>query len=225
MEHDNPLNPLPPVILALVVVMILIEAALSLGSFGLVGGQRSVGWRIAAVEDWSFVPAVSDYVIGQGRLSLDLLKRFVTYPFVHGGFTHGAFAVVILLAMGKFVGEVLSDISLAVLFFACTIFGALVYGLVSPGNAPLYGAYPPAYGMIGAFSYIMWLSLKRMGENQLMAFRLIGVLFAIQLFWAIFFGGNPTWIADLAGFLVGFALAPVLAPGGLQALRDRLRQR
>ena len=42
---ESPLNPLPPVIIALFVVIVGVEAAFSLGARGLVGGPEAVGWR------------------------------------------------------------------------------------------------------------------------------------------------------------------------------------
>ena len=225
MRSDNPLNPLPPVVVAVVVVMILVEAALGLSARGLIGGAQGIGWRIAAIEDYAFAPTVSELLFERGIRSLDLFKRFVTYPFVHGGFTHAAFGVVLLLALGKFVGEVVGSAGFLLLFLAGTVFGALVYGAATAGNMPLYGAYPPAYGMIGAFTYLAWLRARQMGESQLAAFRLIGVLLGLQLAYSMLFGNNPHWVADVAGFVAGFALAPVVAPGGWAALLARLRQR
>lgn len=225
MQDASPFNPIPPVILALVLLMAGVELTLNLAENGLVGGPRGVGWRLAAIEDWGFAPRVLDFVLDQGVWAVDLLKRFVTYPFVHGSFTHAAFAVVITLAMGKYAGEVMDGFALGLVFFACAIMGALVFGAVTAANVPLYGAYPPAYGLIGAFSYILWTRLGRLGENQLLAFRLIAFLFALQLVFALLFGANPTWTADVTGFVTGFALSPLLVPGGWQALRARLRRR
>jgi hypothetical protein len=63
------------------------------------------------------------------------------------------------------------------------------------------------------------------GENRLGAFRLIGVLLALQLVFGALFGSNPQWVGDVAGFLAGGATAVLAAPGGLAALRARMRAR
>lgn len=225
MSSENPLNPLPPVVIAIAVGMITVEAALEMSASGLIGGRQGIGWRIAALEQYAFAPAVSELLFERGIWSLDLLKRFVTYPFVHGGFTHAAFGVVLLLALGKYVGEIIGSLAVLLIFILASIFGALVYGAVTVENVPLYGAYPPAYGMIGAFTYLTWLRARHMGQSQLAAFRLIGILLGLQLAYSILFGSNPQWRADVAGFVAGFALAPLLAPGGWMALLMRLRQR
>ena len=109
------------------------------------------------------------------------------------------------------------------LFFFSCIIGALFYGLVAPGQPYLYGAFPGVYGLIGGFTYLMWLKLGEMGERQYRAFTLIGFLLAIQLVFGVLFGGNGWWLADLAGFSGGFVVSFVLSPGGFAKLRSKIR--
>ena len=90
---------------------------------------------------------------------------------------------------------------------------------------PLVGAFPGVYGLIGGFTYILWMQMGQKGQNQWMAFRLIGFLLVLQLAFGLLFGGSPSWIADLTGFATGFLLCIVIAPGGWRALLDRLRDR
>ena len=63
------------------------------------------------------------------------------------------------------------------------------------------------------------------GENQYRAFTLIGLLLAIQLVFGALFGSSNDWVAEVSGFAVGFAISPLLAPGGFRRVLDRLRQR
>ena len=46
---------------------------------------------------------------------------------------------------------------------------------------------------------------------------------ALQLVFALLFGGSPTWVADVAGFAAGFVVSVPASPGGLARLRARLR--
>ncbi|MEJ6479014.1 MAG: rhomboid family intramembrane serine protease [Octadecabacter sp.] len=225
MSSENPFNAIPPIILALVVVVIGVEAVLSLADQGWLGGRTGIGWRPAAIQDYGMAPRVVEVIVDQGNYSFDLLKRFVTYPFVHGSFTHALWGTVLLLALGKYVGEVFHPAAVIILFLACTIGGALIYGLTSPRNVGLIGVFVPVYGLIGAYTYLMWLTLGRMGENQLRAFSLIVVLLGIMLVYGMLFGSSPTWIAEIAGFVIGLVLAPILSPGGWRAFVVRLRQR
>ena len=70
----------------------------------------------------------------------------------------------------------------------------------------------------------MWLRLGQMGERQVRAFTLIGFLLAIQLVFGLMYGAGSGWVADVSGFVVGFALSFVLVPGGFRKILERLRQ-
>ncbi len=218
----SPVNPVPPIVLALVLAVAAIEVALSLGGQGLVGGPGAVGWRVSLIERFAVSPAVLDYAV---RWEVGLWTRFVSYAFVHGSVTHALFAGAMLLALGKFVGEGMGQARTLAVFLAATVMGALLFALTAGERQPLYGAYPGIYGLIGAFTYLLWLKLGQAGENRLQAFRMIGVLMAFQLAFSVFFGSNPQWIGDVGGFLAGGATAVLVAPGGFATLRARLRAR
>lgn len=224
-ENQSPFNALPPVIIALCAIMAGVELIFSAGANGLAGGPTAIGWRLEAVREYAFAPTVIEAMTVRGDYQFDVIKRFVTYPFVHASFMDALFGVVLTLALGKFVGDAFGSIATFILFLATTIVSALVFGLVLSGPVPLVGAYPPAYGLIGAYTYLIWLRLGQSGENQLAAFRLIGFLMGLQLAFGLLFGSSSTWIAELAGFVGGFALAPLLAPGGWQAFLARTRNR
>ncbi|WP_246849354.1 rhomboid family intramembrane serine protease [Rubellimicrobium arenae] len=222
---ERPVNPVPPVVVALFLVIMGIEAALSLGGTGMVGGPAAVGWRVALIDRFAFSPAVFDYVVEGGRREAGFLIRFVSYAFVHGSVTHALFAGALLLALGKFVGEGMGQLAALAVFLLSTVGGAVAFGALLDGLVPLFGCYPGVYGLIGAFTYLLWLRLGLAGENRLRAFRLIGTLLAFQLLFGMLFGANPIWVADVGGFVVGLAVATILAPGGWAALRARLRAR
>lgn len=220
---QSPFNPIPPVVIVLCAIIIGVEALLSLGARGLIGGPQAIGWRLGAIQSYAFSPEILQWMIANGRWPQDQLLRFVTYPFVHGNFTHALFAGAMVLALGKFVGEVFRSWAVLVVFFGATMGGALVYGLLVSTSLPLIGAFPGVYGLIGGFTYLLWLQLGQEGGPQIRAFVLIAFLMGIQLVFGILFGGGLDWIADLAGFCWGFALSFVVSPGGFARLRGRLR--
>jgi hypothetical protein len=69
------------------------------------------------------------------------------------------------------------------------------------------------------------LRLGATGGPGWRAFSLIGMLMAVRLVFGLLFGSDPTWIADLAGFAVGFGLSFLLVPGGPARLIAHLRDR
>jgi len=224
MQHDGPINPLPWVVWLLALPMIALEVVFALGQTGLTSSPAAVGWRIQAIQEFAYSPAILKAMAALGDWPPRQVARIVTYPFVQGSFTQALFGVVILLALGKMVAEVFRPWSVLVVFFASAIVGALVFTLI-PGNVlPLFGAYPAVYGLIGAFTFLLWGRLAGSG-TQYRAFSLIGLLMGVQLLFAALFGGGWEWVADLAGFATGFLLSFVVSPGGWNRVITRLRQR
>lgn len=222
---ENPFNSIPPIVIVLVLAIMGIEAVLTMAGYGLIGGATGVGWRIRLAEDYAYSPAVWDLVFVDGNLSLDLLKRFVTYTFVQGSFRQAIYAGVLMLALGKYVGDAFGGRAVVVIYLASAVTGAFVYGAIIADNVPLLGAYTPVYGLIGGYTYMMWYQFGQQGENQWRAFRLIAFLLTFQLVFGIIFGGGRSWTAEVAGFVGGLTVAPLVAPGGVQAMLERIRRR
>lgn len=227
-DHRSPqpvFNSLPPAVVALAVAIFAVEVVLTLGARGIIGGPEAIGWRLVAVQEFSFVSAVLRVFFETGNWSTAEVQRLVTYPFVHIGFTHAAFVIVFLLALGKMVGEVFGNLAVLILFFACGIFGAVIYAGLVGDSRPLVGGFPSAYGLIGAYTFLLWVRFRATGENEWQAFTLIGFLMAIQLFFGIFFEVGWDWVAEVAGFVFGFVVTPALVPGAFRRFLDRMRQR
>ena len=224
-RNAPPLNPLPAVVWALALPMIAMEVVLSAGASGVVGGMEGAGWRLQALERFVFSPPLMQAMIEAGEYPPQHLMRLVTYPFVHGGVTHALFVVVILLALGKMVGEAFRWWSVLVIFFAASVAGAFAFMAVPGNRAPLFGGYPPVYGLIGGFTFLLWVNLAAVGSNRYRAFTLIGMLLVFQLIFGLLFGGGYEWVADVAGFVTGFALSFVVSPGGWARVLAKIRQR
>ena len=222
---EKPINDLSPVVIGLALLIIGAEAVFQLANAGLLGGPRGVGWRMEAVGTFGFSPAVLERVLVQRDFAPDILWRFVTYPFINGEIVQAAFCAALTLALGKFTSEYFGGVKVLLIYLVTSVVGAVVYGLIVAGNAPLLGGFVPVYGLIGAYTYVLWLRLGQAGENQLRAFQLIGFLLALQLLFGLIFGGGSAWIAELAGFAAGFGLAVPFAPGGWALLLHRLRER
>lgn len=228
---DNPdsrpnlslVNPVSPPVVVFFLVMLGVEIAFTLGNQGLVGGPAAVGWRAAAIQEYGFSGAVFDWMWENNRWPAEHVLRFVSYLFVHGTFTHMLVAGVMLLALGKFVGEVFAWWAVAVVALGSGAGGAFAWGFFLNDSSYLYGAFPSVYGLIGAFSYVLWLKLGQSGDNRYRAFTLIGFLMAIQLIFGVLFGARTDWLADVSGFACGFLLSFVVSPGGWRRLRAKLR--
>jgi len=209
----------------LVLAIFAIELIFQAGSAGLVGGPEATGWRLEALETYGFRDPWFDWMIDNRQFRWQFAYGILTYPFVNYHFTSLLFSIVFILALGKLVGEAFSNLAFLVVFFGASIIGAIAYGLIWETPVLLFGAMPGAYGLIGAYSFLLWTRLTGTGENRMQAFTLIGFLMGLQLFWGLIFAGSYDWVADLAGFFTGFGLSFVVSPGGWQNVLAKLRQR
>lgn len=224
-EFEPPFNKLPAVVVILFLLMAGIEAALSLGEAGVIGGPQAIGWRLALVRDWGFSGDIFDAMVAQGYWAPQHLARLVTYPFIHLSFTHALIAIVLMLALGKMAAEVMGQLAMLALFVLSGIGGALAYALLLDDPVWLVGAYPPVYGLIGGYSFLLWRKLAANGGQQMQAFSLIAMLMCLQLVWSLFASVGNGWVAELAGFVCGFSLSFICAPGEWARILHKLRQR
>lgn len=225
MKPESPVNTIPPIVIALTLLLAGIEVVLQLANQGIVGGPQGVGWRLLAVQEFGFSPVVLERVFERADYSFDLLKRFLTYPFISIDLTQMIFCAALTLALGKFAGEYYGGWQVLFVFLFSSFCGATMFGMMVDGRIPLYGGFTPIYGLIGAYTYALWLRLGQAGENQLRAFRLIGFLLLVQLMFGLVFGASRAWISELSGFVAGFGISLILAPGGWSAFVNRMRQR
>ncbi|MGL5010606.1 MAG: rhomboid family intramembrane serine protease [Paracoccaceae bacterium] len=226
MDHNtSPLNALPAAVWLLALPMIAVELVVSLGAAGIVGGPEGIGWRLQALQTLAFSPELLRYDISIGRYSIENMLRLVTYPFVHGDLTSAIFGIVMLLALGKVVGEVFRWWALIAVFLGSAVLAALIYAAIPPMTTALVGAFPAVYGLVGAFTFLMWVRLAAVGANQFRAFSLIGLLLLTQFLFGVLFGGGTLWVAEIAGFAAGFLLSFLVSPGGWERVKARLRER
>lgn len=229
MNQDHsapPLNPLPPIVWILALPLIAMELVLSLAEAGLVGGAQGFTWRVQAVERFGLFPELLKYQWETGGQPIAELHRLVSYVLVHGSFTHAIFAIVMLLALGKMVAEVFRWWGVAVVFLGSAAIGGAAYGMLIPDlRTQLIGGFPGVYGLIGAFTFLIWTNLARVGANKFRAFSLIGALLFVQLVFGLLFGAGWDWVAEVTGFAAGFLLSFVVSPGGFRRVLDQIRQR
>ncbi len=221
----SPFNAMPPVVIALAVVIGGLELMFQAATAGLLGGPGGIGWRLAAMEDYAVLDAVWRWMISTGQFPTEHLIRFVTYPLIHGGFIHAAFVVVFILALGKMVAEVYSVLAFLAVFWVSAIMGGLGFVVIMDSQYPLVGGYPGVYGLIGAFTFLMWMRAEAEGTGQMRAFGLIGALLGIQLLFGLLNGEFGEVVADFTGFATGLALSFVVSPGGWRRVLVRMRQR
>jgi len=218
----SPINPLPKSVILLLCLVAGVEVALQLGARGMIGGPTAIGWRLDWARSFGFYDPAFEWMRTNASYPIEHMIRFVSYAFIHSSFTHIIFVLLFIVVFGKFVAELCGDLAVLVIFAISAIFGALIYGLVFNEDFLLLGGYPAVYGLIGAFTWVQFQIRRSEGKSGAKAFQLIGVFMALQLIYRVFFLETEEWLADLAGFVTGFTLAIVLAPGGVMILRTAL---
>lgn len=225
-DHNaSPLNPLPGVVWLLILAVVAVEAVLSAAGWGLIGGARGVGWRMAAIQAHGFSSALQDWMLETRRFPPDTLARYLTFPFVHGAPMHAVLSVVMLAAMGKMLAPRLGAARFLVLALVVPVLAAMVFGLVvGPDRLGwLFGAMPMAFALVGAFTWLRWHEAADAAARR-RAFSLIAVLLGARLGFGLIAETGPSWVADVSAFVLGFALtALVLGPGSWARTRARLR--
>lgn len=218
-----PINPLPLVVILLTCLIGGVELIFQAAEAGFIGDGQAIGWRVAAVQQYAFSDTLFDWMRVNDAYSPQNLLRFVTYLFIHQSFMHSLFALVFVLAMGKFVAEIMNPFAVLIVFFASGALGAAVYSIALDEPFALIGAYPAVYGLIGAFTWLRFSSLKDAGENGLQAFNLIIFFMSIAIIYKFLFGGTNEWLAELVGFTSGFLFSVALGPEGKRRLEKMLK--
>jgi rhomboid protease GluP len=219
-------NPLPALVVVVALALAAIEAVFLLAQMGFVGGADAIGWRMQASMDWGFSAPLFDQMVARHEFPPRDLARFLSYGLIHASPVHALFAVVLLLALGKAVSASFSTAAVAATLLAGLVAGALGYWALLDGRHLLVGAYPAIYALLGAFTWGLWRQAS--GRGRVLAFRLVGVLIALQVAFRLVEDTGDIWVAEAAGFAAGFGLAFLVAPGGGERLRQaraRLRAR
>lgn len=155
-------------------------------------------------------------------LGLPDTATLVTYAFLHGSNGHLIGNMVVLFVFGGAVEDRLRHGGFALLYLGAAIVGALAEGLAAPeASRVLIGASGAVAGVLGAFLVLfprarIALLLPIFIPVRLPAWAIIGawLLYDAAMLWRG--EGNVAWLAHLAGFALGAAVA-----GGVRLGRAR----
>ncbi len=140
---------------------------------------------------------------------------YLTYAFLHGGYSHIIFNSLFLWVFGPDVEDRLGRVGFVVLYVAGAVGAGVAHGLFTA--APVVGASGAIAAVIGAF-LVFFPYVK---VRTLVFFILIGV-FPITAWWFIAFaiardlfglaagGGNVAYMAHFGGYVIGSGVALLL---------------
>ncbi len=213
-----PINPLPPLIAVLACAIVGIELLFQLGHYRIVGGASAFGWRINALQDWAFQGSLLEYAYQTGRLGTEAAVRIFTYPFVNESFHPAFFGSVLLLALGTAVSKVYPGWAVVLVLVLSTVTGAVVFTIAEGGDRLLTGDFPAVYGLLGLYTWSLWINAEPGTSERWQAFRLVGLLTTLQLLALAIYGRGSNLLGELSCFVLGFVVAFVVGPGSRERL-------
>ena len=124
-------NPIPTSILLIFFGIILVEAFLVFGFGGPLGKTETTIERLTLVQNYGVPPNLATWMFETGNFSIEYVSRFIVYPFINLSGLSVVFAAVLLLALGKMVGEVFSSFSVILIWLLSTFFAAFFLFYIS----------------------------------------------------------------------------------------------
>jgi len=144
---------------------------------------------------------------------------FVTYAFLHGGFLHLLFNMLVLVHLGRECVARLGSRGFFLLYVLSAIGGGLGFMALSASPGPMVGASGAVFGLFGAVQYWDW-QRRRATRAPLGPFwKVLLGLVLMNLILYIMVGGYLAWQAHLGGYVAGFLVARLVTP----TLRHRAR--
>lgn len=212
------LNPLPWAVWALVLPIAGVELVLSAGAHGLVNWPGSALWREGVMARLAVSPALQDWMLATGQVSLTHLARYAGFALVHHGPAQALLIVVILAALAKVAAEALGSGRVLVIVLLAQGLGAAAFGLTAPEGALLIGGHPLIFAAAGSYGAVM-AQKGTDAATRLKGLKLVAALVVVRLILVVLTGSPADVLADLVACLMGYALARALRPGILRRLR------
>ena len=121
MAHNNvnsPLiNPLPPVILLITLLLVVVEIIFQIVEVGLLSSFLNEITRNNVIVNYAFFGSLQDWMINNLTFKWSFLLRYLTFSFIHFNFLQTVIAIVMFLALGKMVCEAYNGF----LFLRCIV--------------------------------------------------------------------------------------------------------
>lgn len=190
--------PAPKILIALLVVLIGVEALLQAADAGLIGSRR---WRSLAYQYGAFWPGLLDN--WSPNFTAQPAAMFVTYAFLHGGLEHLLGNCLSLWWLGRAVSARAGARGFALTYVLASMGGALFFVGLSAGTQPMVGASGALFGLAGLLAGWHWLDVGSVW--RVCAIVAVLVVLNVALWW--WYNGQLAWEAHMGGFVVGFAMA------------------
>ena len=202
------LVPRLPIVIGLVIAACtLVEGALILGDFGMLGLPRL---RQTAYEYAGFWPGLlGGWTPNYGTQPYAM---FLSYAFLHTDIKHFVFNMITLYSLGGAVWDRVGTRGFLILYVAAILGGGLGFGLLADTLRPMVGASGGLFGLAGGL--LAWNYVDRFTESRQLwpiVWIILGLLFLnLALWWLM--DGLLAWETHLGGFVFGWIAALLIDP-------------
>jgi rhomboid protease GluP len=169
------------------------------------------GLRHAALVNLAFWP----HILTEGwqpAWTGQSVAMFVTYAFLHGGFLHLLFNMLVLLHLGRECVGRLGEWGFFVLYILSAIGGAAGFLLLSASPGPMVGASGAIFGLFGAVQYWDFQRRRATGAPLGPFWKVMLGLVLMNVILYALVGGYLAWQAHLGGYVAGFLVARLVTP-------------
>ena len=202
------LVPRLPIVIGLVIAACtLVEGALILGDFGMLGLPRL---RQTAYEYAGFWPGLlGGWTPNYGTQPYAM---FLSYAFLHTDIKHFVINMITLYSLGGAVWDRVGTRGFLILYVAAILGGGLGFGLLADTLRPMVGASGGLFGLAGGI--LAWNYVDRFTESRQLwpiVWIILGLLFLnLALWWLM--DGLLAWETHLGGFVFGWIAALLIDP-------------
>lgn len=140
------------------------------------------------------------------------VTMFFSYAFLHGGFLHMTFNMLILIALGRQAVGRLGQAGFLLVYLLCGVGAAVAFYVLNGSGTPMLGASGAVFGLFGTQVYwdIQARRMLRLPIDQPLRL-VVGLVVMNVLLWVVV-GGMLAWEAHLGGFVTGAVLARIITP-------------
>lgn len=195
------------VLIALIITSCVVEAALQLADWQIIGlpRLRAVayeygGFWVGLLHSWTPNFPSQPYAM------------FLTYGFLHGGLLHLAVNMVTLWSLGLAVLDRVGIKGFIMLYGASLFGGAAGFALLASTLAPMVGASGALFGLAGGLLAWGYLDRFTLRETLWPVARVAALLVTLNvvMWWAL--NGQLAWETHLGGGITGWIAAMLIDP-------------
>ena len=202
-----PMFNIPPATKLLAGIMIGIQAVIFILSMTIMPNALSFAAYFAG-----FVPSAWTGLLGgEGHFEWWTPFSLIGFSFLHGGWLHLAFNIVMLVAMGSGLEKAVGIKKYMIVYAVTTFFAVLTHFALYPNSdMPIVGASGGISGIFGAMIVLMNQTRNTIaGETKSTLMPVIIAYLGITIVMGLMGapdGSSIAWIAHIGGFLAGVGL-------------------